>query len=166
MAAAQIVSTVMQAVGGAIQSYGQISGGEQQYKVAKMQASAATYEGKMQNLEMQQNAWQWQREGYRVKSTQMVSAATAGVSLDSESFQNIVSETMASFEYDVQAMLKQGEIYQLFGDATATMFKAQGRIQRAAGYLDAFTTQINTASGIMQTWGGGGGGAGGIMGGS
>ncbi len=158
---AQVAQTVLQAVGGTIKSFAQIQGGELSYKIARMRASAASFEGQMQNLSMQQEAYRWMRQGYQVRSQQHVAAAGAGVALDSKTFQNIAAETMAGFQEDVRSMLKQGEIYKLFGDANATMLKGQGRVARAMGYMDALSTQIQTASNIMSIWGGGGMGGGG-----
>ena len=142
----------LQGIGGLFSAYGAYQQGQQQAIIANMQSSAAQFEGKMQNLEMQINAYRWMQQSFRTKATQQVSAAAAGVSLDSESFQNIVNETMQAFQDDVRIMMKQGEIAELAGGAKAAAYSAQAGATQQAGYLNALTSLVRTGTGIMQSY--------------
>ena len=87
---------------------GSIQSGQQQAAMAEAQGKQAAMHGEMANLQARSQAAEMQNQETRLRATQVAQAAANGVSLDSDSFLNVVAATASKAELDRAQVLRNG----------------------------------------------------------
>lgn len=151
------IADALQGFGTGFAASARLGGGQMSYIGGQMSASQAMFEGDMSALAMQERGWRFLQQGVRMHSTQVVSAAAAGVALDSQTFQDIQYETQQNFMEEAQRMFNQAEINLGIGrmNAAGQMFQAQA--SKNESKLGFWSETMKGAAGLMQMWGGGSG---------
>lgn len=144
---------ILQGFGTGLAAGAKMQGGKMAYQAAQISAANAQFQGDMANLAMQEKAYLFLQEGVRMKSSQVTSAAAAGVALDSQTLQLIQLETQQNFYADAQRMFKQGEIYSMTGQINALSAQLEGQAARTSGNMGAMSEIVKGVTGIMSMWG-------------
>lgn len=143
----------LQGFGTGLAAGSKAQGGKIAYQAAQMSAAHAQFEGDMANLAMQEKAYLFLQEGVRMKSSQVTSAAAAGVALDSQTLQLIQLETQQNFYADAQRMFRQGEIYSMTGKINALSAQLEGQTAQTSSNVGMFSELIKGATSLMSMWG-------------
>lgn len=151
------IADMLQGFGTGFAAGSRLGGGQISYIGRQMSAAQASFEGDMAALAMQERAWRFLQQGERMHSTQVVSAAAAGVALDSQTFLDIQTETRQNFMEEAQRMFNQAEITRNIGRANAATYQFQAQAERGANMLGFWAETIKGATGLMRMWGGGSG---------
>ena len=152
------IADMLQGFGTGFAASARLGGGQMSYIGGQMSASQAMFESDMAALAMQERAWKFLQQGVRMRSTQVVSAAAAGVALDSQTFQDIQVETQQNFMEEAQRMFNQAEITKDIGRINAASHMYQAKMSRSQDKMGYWAEIMQGATGLMKMWGGGTGG--------
>ena len=150
----QAIPIAMVAITAASTAYsviGSIQSGQQQAAMAEAQGKQAAMQGEMANLQARSQAAEMQNQQTRLRATQVAQAAANGVSLDSDSFLNVVAATASKAELDRAQVLRNGLISRAAGLAQQSAYSAAADNYRTSGYANAGASLLKGATSIAGT---------------
>lgn len=130
---------------------GSIQSGQQQAAMAEAQGKQSAMQGEMANLQARSQAAEMQNQETRLRATQVAQAAANGVSLDSDSFLNVVAATASKAELDRAQVLRNGLISQAAGQAQQSTYSAAAGNYRTSGYTNAGASLLKGATSVAGT---------------
>ena len=130
---------------------GSIQSGQQQAAMAEAQGKQSAMQGEMANLQARSQAAEMQNQETRLRATQVAQAAANGVSLDSDSFLNVVAATASKAELDRAQVLRNGLISQAAGQAQQSTYSTAAGNYRTSGYTNAGASLLKGATSVAGT---------------
>ena len=140
------ITAVTAIAGAAVTAYTTIQAGAAAKKEANAKAKAAEMEGQIRDMNARSAAAEHQKEAARVQSSQVASAAGAGISLDSESLLTIMADTANKYNMDAEQMRRSGRIQNAASTYSADYTRAAGSNAQTSSYFKAGGTLLDGLS--------------------
>lgn len=107
---AAAITAVTSIVGGAVSAYGIMQQQQAASANAQRQAEAQRLQGQLAEENARLAAAEKTKEQQRVASSQVVSGAAAGISLNSSSLLDLMDETRSMYDADIEQLRRTGRI--------------------------------------------------------
>lgn len=137
------ITAVMSVVGGAVTAYTAIQQGQAAKDQANAQAKAQQMEGEIRSMNARAAAAEHQKEAARVQSSQIASAAGAGIDLESESLLTMMADTANKYNMDAEQMRRTGLIQQSAATYSAGLTSAAGKNAVSGSYFKAGSSLLD-----------------------
>lgn len=145
-ATAAAITAVVAVASAATTAYVTIQQGNAAKKQADAKAKAAEMEGQLRDMNARSAAAEHQKEAARIQSSQVASAAGAGVDLESESLLTIMADTANKYNMDAEQMRRTGRIQNAAATYSAGYTRAAGRNAQTGSYFKAGSTLLDGVS--------------------